>query len=157
MELRKLFQQHVRDEKKELLPAVAKALSDEEAETVLANIEDEKAGIEAAKRAEAEQRRAEARREAEQVESVQRTAEDMANTVTALAEGAKLTATLTRTRAAPGWARPRKSRNVRQITSSSCSAFPASGPKMPLPKRLSACSRLGSPAPLWFAAGRSLT
>ena len=28
MELRKVFQQHVRDEKKELLPAVAKALSD---------------------------------------------------------------------------------------------------------------------------------
>jgi hypothetical protein len=92
MELRKLFQQHVRDEKKELLPAVAKALSDEEAETILANIEDEKREIEAAKRAEAEQRRAEAREEAEQVESVQRTAEDMANTVTALAEGAKLTA-----------------------------------------------------------------
>ena len=63
-----------------------------EAETVLANIEDEKAEIDAAKRAEAEQRRAEARQEAEQVESVQRTAEDMANTVTALAEGAKLTA-----------------------------------------------------------------
>ena len=41
-----------------MLPAVAKALSDEEAETILANIEDEKAVIEAAKRAEAEQRRA---------------------------------------------------------------------------------------------------
>ena len=154
MELRKPFQQHVRDEKKELLPAVTKALSDEEAETILANIEDEKAEIEAVKRAEAEQRRAEARQEAEQVESVQRTAEEMANTVTALAEGAELTANTTQERSAPGWARPRKSRNVRQITSSSCSAFPGSGPKMPLPKPLSACRRLGSPAPLWFAAGR---
>src|SRR5215207_7854078 len=37
LELKRLFQQHVRDEKKELLPAVLKALSDEEAETVLAN------------------------------------------------------------------------------------------------------------------------
>src|ERR687898_1545554 len=31
-ELRRVFQQHVRDEKKELLPAVLKALSDEEAQ-----------------------------------------------------------------------------------------------------------------------------
>src|SRR5919112_862518 len=51
LELRKSFQQHVRDEKKELLPAVLKALSDEEAETILANIENEKAQIEAAKEA----------------------------------------------------------------------------------------------------------
>ncbi|MDF3061135.1 MAG: hypothetical protein K0S06_1244 [Microvirga sp.] len=95
LELKKLFQQHVRDEKKELLPAVLKALSDEEAEAVLANIEDEKAEIEAAKRAEAEQRRAEARQEVEQVESVHRTAEEMASTVTALAERARRTASNT--------------------------------------------------------------
>ncbi|MDF2975182.1 MAG: hypothetical protein K0R61_5632, partial [Microvirga sp.] len=82
MELKKSFQQHVRDEKKELLPAVLKALSDEEAEAVLANIEDEKAEIEAARRAEAEERRAEARQDAEQVESVQRAADGMASTVT---------------------------------------------------------------------------
>src|ERR671916_3469515 len=72
-ELRRVFQQHVRDEKKELLPAVLKALSDEEAETVLENIENEKAEIEAAKRAEAEERREAAREQREQVESVQRT------------------------------------------------------------------------------------
>jgi Phasin protein/Hemerythrin HHE cation binding domain len=88
-ELRKSFQQHVRDEKKELLPAVMKALSDEEAERVLAGIEDEKAEIEAAKQAEAEQRRAEARQEREQVESVQRTAEGMASTVRSVVEGAQ--------------------------------------------------------------------
>src|SRR3954468_17121795 len=87
VELRNSFQQHVRDEKKELLPAVLKALSDEEAESVLANIENDKIEIEAAKRAEAEQRRADAREEAEQIESVQRTADGMASTVTALAEG----------------------------------------------------------------------
>ena len=34
-ELKKIFQQSVRDEKKELLPAVLKALSDEEAQAVV--------------------------------------------------------------------------------------------------------------------------
>ena len=46
-ELRKVFQSHVRDEKKELLPAVRKALSSEEARAVVEKIE--------AGRAEAEQ------------------------------------------------------------------------------------------------------
>jgi len=91
-ELRKSFQQHVRDEKKELLPAVLKALSDDEAETVLANIENEKAEIEAAKRAEADERREQARQEREQVESVQRTAEGMASTVRSVADGAQIAA-----------------------------------------------------------------
>jgi hypothetical protein len=88
-ELRKAFQQHVRDEKKELLPAVLKALSDEEAETVLGNIENEKADIEAAKRAEADERREAAREQREQVESVQRTAEGIASTVRSAADGAQ--------------------------------------------------------------------
>ncbi len=70
VELRKAFQQHVRDEKNELLPAVLKALSDEEAQAVVEKIEGEKAEIEEAKRAEAEQRRAEARREREQAEEL---------------------------------------------------------------------------------------
>lgn len=67
-ELRKVFQQSVRDERKELLPAVLKALSDEEAQTIVERIEDGKAEVEEAKRAEAEQRRAEARHEREQAE-----------------------------------------------------------------------------------------
>jgi Phasin protein/Hemerythrin HHE cation binding domain len=70
-ELRRVFQQHVRDDKKELVPAVLKALSDEEAEAVVERIETEKAEIEEAKRAEAEERRAEARREREKVEAEQ--------------------------------------------------------------------------------------
>ncbi len=65
-ELKKAFQQHVRDEKKELLPAVMKALSDEEASTVVENIEDQKAQVEAEQRAEADEHRAEAKREREQ-------------------------------------------------------------------------------------------
>src|SRR4051794_30252594 len=88
-ELRKAFQQHVRDEKKQLLPAVLKALSDEEAQSVLANIENEKMQIEAAKRAEADERREEARQEREQAESVERTAEDIASTVRSVAKGAQ--------------------------------------------------------------------
>jgi hypothetical protein len=67
-ELRRVFQQHVRDEKKELLPAILKALSDEEAEAVVESIEAGKAEIEEARRAEAEERRAGARRERERAE-----------------------------------------------------------------------------------------
>ena len=69
-ELRRVFQQHVRDEKKELLPAILKALSDEEAQAIVEKIEAEKAQIEEARRAEAEQRRAEARSEREHSENV---------------------------------------------------------------------------------------
>ena len=74
-ELRKTFQQHVRDDKKEFLPAVVKALSDEEASTVVEKIEDEKDQIDAARRADAEKRRAEARREREEAEAVHKVAE----------------------------------------------------------------------------------
>src|SRR5690348_2833542 len=45
-ELKRVFQQHVRDEKKELLPAVRKALSDEEAQMVAGKIEEGKAKAE---------------------------------------------------------------------------------------------------------------
>jgi uncharacterized protein (TIGR02271 family) len=67
-ELRKVFQQSVRDDKNELLPAILKALSDEEAQGIVENIEAEKAQIEEARRAEADQRRAEARFQREQEE-----------------------------------------------------------------------------------------
>jgi stress response protein YsnF len=65
-ELRKIHQQSVRDDKNELLPAILKAVSDEEAQAIVDKIEAEKAEIEEARRAEAEQRRAEARHEREQ-------------------------------------------------------------------------------------------
>src|ERR671916_805487 len=70
-ELRRVFQQHVGDEKKELLPAILKALSDEEAEAVVEGFEAGKAEIEEAKRVEAEERRAEAKRERERAEAEQ--------------------------------------------------------------------------------------
>ena len=68
-ELKQAFQQHVRDEKRELLPAVSQALSREEAETVVERIEAGKAEVEEAKRAEAERQRAEARQERERAEA----------------------------------------------------------------------------------------
>src|SRR5215213_1720650 len=69
-ELRKVFQQSVRNERKELLPAVLKALSDEEAQAIIEKIEDGKAEVEEAKRAEADQRRADARQERDQDEKL---------------------------------------------------------------------------------------
>jgi DUF438 domain-containing protein len=56
-ELRKVFQQHIRDDKKELLPAVLKVLSDEEAEAVAEQVQDEMASVEEAKRAETKRAR----------------------------------------------------------------------------------------------------
>jgi hypothetical protein len=52
-ELRTAFQRHIRDDKKELLPAVLKVLSDEEAQAVVERVEDEMANFEEMKRAEA--------------------------------------------------------------------------------------------------------
>src|SRR5919205_1702576 len=67
-ELRKAFQQHVRDEKKELLPAVLKALNDEEAEAIVEKFEAGRAEAEEAKRAEAGQGRAAAMQERQERE-----------------------------------------------------------------------------------------
>ena len=69
-ELRKVHQKRVRDEKNELLPAVLKALSDEEAQAIVEKIETERAEIEDERRAEAEQRRAEAKNEREQEDMI---------------------------------------------------------------------------------------
>ena len=85
-ELRKAFQQHVRDERKELLPAVLKALDDEEAEAIVEKIEGAKAEVEEAKRAEAEERRAAAREEREQAEAVARQERERIETVRQAAE-----------------------------------------------------------------------
>jgi Hemerythrin HHE cation binding domain/Phasin protein len=76
-ELRKAFQQHVRDEKRELLPAVAKALSEEEAQTVAEKIAAGKADAEEAQREDAERQRAEARREREQAAAEQAQREEV--------------------------------------------------------------------------------
>jgi iron-sulfur cluster repair protein YtfE (RIC family) len=74
-ELQKAFRQHARDDKKELLPAVQRALSEEQAQDVAEKIEAGLAEVEQAKQDEAEQRRAEARREREEAEFLARQAE----------------------------------------------------------------------------------
>jgi hypothetical protein len=86
-ELRKTFQQHIRDDRKELLPAVLKVLSDEEASVVAEKVEDDMASNE-------EMKRAEAKRAREQVETAHRVTEDVADTLRAGVEGAQ---TLVRT------------------------------------------------------------
>jgi hypothetical protein len=91
-ELRKAFQQHVRNEKNELLPVILKALSDEEAQAVVETIESEMAEIEEAKRAEAGQRRAEkegADREQETRETARQAAEAVAQTSKAVTESSR--------------------------------------------------------------------
>lgn len=84
-ELRKVFQQHIRDDKKQLLPAVLKVLSDEEAEAVVEKVEDEMASIQ-------ESKRAETGRAQDQVELVRQVAGDVTETVRAGAEGARTVA-----------------------------------------------------------------
>jgi hypothetical protein len=81
-ELRRAFQQHIRDDRKELLPAVLKVLSDEEANAIAETVEDEMANID-------EVKRTEARRTREQVEAVQRVTEDVADTLRAGVESAQ--------------------------------------------------------------------
>jgi len=85
-ELRKAFQQHVRDERKEFLPAVLKALDDEEAGAIVEKIEGAKADVEEAKRAEAEEARAAAREEREAAEAVARQERERIETVRQTAE-----------------------------------------------------------------------
>jgi hypothetical protein len=81
-ELKKTFQQHLRDDKKNLLPAVLKVLSDEEASAVAEKVEDDMASNEETKRAEAKHAR-------EQGEPVKRVTEDMADTLRVGVEGAQ--------------------------------------------------------------------
>src|SRR3954469_5277915 len=91
-ELRKVFQQSVRDERKELLPAVLKALSDEEAQAIVEKIEEGKPEVEEARRAEAEQRRAEQRREREQAEKLVAEQEEVTDRERQTREAAQRTA-----------------------------------------------------------------
>ncbi len=67
-ELQKAFRQHARDEKTEILPAVQRALSEEQVQGVAEKIEAGRAEAEQARENEAEERRAQARQEREQAE-----------------------------------------------------------------------------------------
>jgi len=74
-DLQKLFRQHARDDRKELLPAVQRALSEEQVQGVTEKMEAGIAEAEQAKQDEAEERRAKARQEREQAEFLARQAE----------------------------------------------------------------------------------
>ncbi len=67
-ELQKTFRQHARDEKRELLPAVQRALSEEQVQGVTEKIEAGVAEAEQARHDELEERRLKARQEREQAE-----------------------------------------------------------------------------------------
>lgn len=70
--LQRTFRQHARDNKKELLPAVQRALSDERMQGVTEKMEARLAEVEQAKQDEAEERRAKARQEREEADFVAR-------------------------------------------------------------------------------------
>src|SRR3954469_11126450 len=67
-ELQKALRQHARDEKRELLPAVQKALSEEQVQGIVEKMEGSLAEADQARQHEAEERRAMARREGEERE-----------------------------------------------------------------------------------------
>src|SRR3954468_10349295 len=67
-ELQKTFRQHARDERRELLPAVQQALSEEQVQTVVEKIEAGVAEAEKARQDEVEARRLRARQEREEAE-----------------------------------------------------------------------------------------
>src|SRR5206468_661151 len=67
-ELQKTFRQHARDERRELLPAVQQALSEEQVQTVVEKIEAGVAEAEKARQDEIEARRLKARQEREEAE-----------------------------------------------------------------------------------------
>src|SRR3954451_4012006 len=67
-DLQKTFRQHARDEKRELLPAVQQALSEEQVQTVVEKIEAGVAEAEKARQDEVEARRLKARQEREEAE-----------------------------------------------------------------------------------------
>jgi uncharacterized protein (TIGR02271 family) len=71
-ELQKAFRQHARDDRKELLPAVQKALSEEQVQTVAEKFETGLAEAGQAKQDEADERRSAGRRQREQTEAAQR-------------------------------------------------------------------------------------
>ncbi len=81
-ELRKIFQQHIRDDKKELIPAVLEVLSEEEVEAVAEKVEDEMANID-------EIKRLDTRRAHQQTEAVRKAADEVADTMRVGAESAQ--------------------------------------------------------------------
>ncbi|MGO4389093.1 phasin family protein [Microvirga sp. 2YAF29] len=81
-ELEKIFQQHIRDDKKELIPAVLEVLSKEEAEAVVEKVEDEMASI-------GEIKRIDSRRAQQQTEAIRKVTDEVADTMRVSAESTR--------------------------------------------------------------------
>jgi len=90
-ELQKAFRQHARDEKRELLPAVQKALSEEQVQGLVEKMEETLAEADQARQVEAEERRAAARRERELREQAEQAEQAAHEAVKATAEAAEAT------------------------------------------------------------------
>lgn len=88
-DLRKLLQQHLKDERQEMLPAVEKALSDEEEEAVTRKIEASVAEAQEAERAAAEERRQAAKLERDRAKEIADRQQALADAVVATAETAR--------------------------------------------------------------------
>jgi len=80
-ELRRAFQRHIRDDRKELLPAVLQVLSDEEAQAVAEQVEDEISNIETMKQATLAPHSSAMRAGADAVDDAMRMSTDSAHTV----------------------------------------------------------------------------
>jgi hypothetical protein len=85
-ELRKAFQRHIRDDRKQLLPAVLEVLSDEEAQAVADQVEDELANI-------SDTKQVEARAPADMGALLQRSLDDVDDVVRAGTDSAHTVAT----------------------------------------------------------------
>jgi hypothetical protein len=88
-ELRKLFNRQLRDERTELLPAIEKELTDEQAEALVKKMEAKRAQVEDEQHAGEEERRQEARREGEHARAVAARQKAVAEVVDATKQNAR--------------------------------------------------------------------
>lgn len=122
-DLRKAFQRHIRDDRKELLPAVLKVLSEEEAQAVVEQVEDELATLTDAKSHEARSSRDESlapRPGIEGADDVMRMGTDSAHTVaTGLQDLSQECLLMSRKRIQTnldGWAKLAQCRSLQDLT-----------------------------------------
>lgn len=115
-ELRKAFRQHARDDRKELLPAVQKALSEEQVQGITEKMETGLAEAEQAKHDQAEERRATSKQEREHAEAKARQEEETEREQRAVARHAR--EAVLQTAQAVGRTAEVAGESVRQVASS---------------------------------------
>jgi len=95
-ELQKAFRQHARDDKRNLLPAVERALSEEQVQTIVEKMEGTLAEVDQTQHERAEEKRAVARREREQGEQEEQQARQPADVAALTGEAAQETGRVTK-------------------------------------------------------------